>query len=57
MTKRMTKGIATLALMATVLTPIAVAAQENDLQGIRSSRGDSELERRGYKLEKRSGDS
>jgi hypothetical protein len=57
MTKRMTKGIATLALMATVLTPIAVAAQENDLQGIRSSRGDSELQRRGYKLEKRSGDS
>jgi len=56
MTKRMTKGIATLALMATVLTPIAVAAQENDLQGIRSSRGDSELQRRGYKLEKRSGD-
>ncbi|APR53638.1 hypothetical protein CA223_19530 [Sphingomonas koreensis] len=53
----MTKGIATLALMATVLTPIAVAAQENDLQGIRSSRGDSELQRRGYKLEKRSGDS
>ncbi len=57
MTKRMTKGVATLALMATVFAPIAAAAQENDLQGIRSSRGDSELQRRGYKLEKRSGDS
>lgn len=57
MTKRMTKGIATLALMATVFAPIAVAAQENDLQGIRSSRGDSELRQRGYKLEKTSGDS
>jgi hypothetical protein len=57
MTKRMTKGIATLALMATVFAPIAAAAQENDLQGIRSSRGDSELRQRGYKLEKTSGDS
>ena len=57
MKQRMTKGIATLALLATVSAPIAVAAQENDLQGIRSSRGESELQRRGYKLEKRSGDS
>lgn len=57
MTKRMTKGIATLALMATVCAPIAAAAQENDLQGLRSGRGDSELQRRGYKLEKTSGDS
>jgi hypothetical protein len=57
MKQRMTKGIATLALMATVFAPIAVAAQENDLQGLRSGRGDSELQRRGYKLEKTSGDS
>lgn len=57
MTKRMTKGVATLALIATVLTPIAAAAQENDLQGTRSSRGDAELRQRGYKLEKTSGDS
>jgi len=57
MKQRMTKGIATLALIATVFTPIAVAAQENDLQGTRSGRGDSELQRRGYKREKTSGDS
>ncbi|WP_447724407.1 hypothetical protein [Sphingomonas koreensis] len=57
MKQRMTKGVATLALLATVFAPIAVAAQENDLQGTRSGRGDSELQRRGYKLEKRSGDS
>lgn len=56
MKTRMTKGIAAFTLFATVFTPIAAAAQENDLRGTRSDRGDYELLRRGYKREKTSGD-
>lgn len=51
------KAVAALTMLATVLTPIAVVAQENDLQGARAAGAESELQRRGYSLAKTSGGS
>ena len=54
---RMSRGIAALTLLATAMTPVALAAQESDLQGARAAGAESELQRRGYSLAKTSGGS
>lgn len=55
MDNRMTRGAAALTLLATVLTPVAVLAQENDLQGARAPGAESEMQRRGYSMTRTSG--